>query len=278
MSPIHFRTASLDDLDTMLDWAAAEGWNPGLDDAKAFYSADPAGFFVAEIDGHPIAAISVVNHSPDFAFLGFYICAPGYRGQGIGLALWKHALEHAGTRTVGLDGVADQEANYARSGFVRTGATLRFEGSLPGKPDASARPVTEQDRSALARLDIEANDVKRPRFLTSWINDTANRHSLVLEDAGQITGFATLRRCRNGAKVGPVVARDAAAALRLVQAGLTFMPAAPVIIDLPDSNTDLIGILTDLGFQETFATARMYRGTPPKPSVILQAIASMELG
>ena len=26
------------------DWAAAEGWNPGLSDAVAFQAADPTGF------------------------------------------------------------------------------------------------------------------------------------------------------------------------------------------------------------------------------------------
>ncbi|NIP17093.1 MAG: N-acetyltransferase, partial [Xanthomonadales bacterium] len=47
-----------DELDTVLDWAAAEGWNPGLEDADAFYRADPDGFFIAEVDGAPAAAIS----------------------------------------------------------------------------------------------------------------------------------------------------------------------------------------------------------------------------
>ena len=33
---ITFRTATLAELETVLDWAAAEGWNPGIDDAVAF--------------------------------------------------------------------------------------------------------------------------------------------------------------------------------------------------------------------------------------------------
>ena len=48
---IHHRTMTPDDLRTVLDWAAAEGWNPGHDDATAFHAADPEGFFVAEEDG-----------------------------------------------------------------------------------------------------------------------------------------------------------------------------------------------------------------------------------
>lgn len=39
-----FERASLSDLDTMVDWAAREGWNPGLRDADSFHTADPTGF------------------------------------------------------------------------------------------------------------------------------------------------------------------------------------------------------------------------------------------
>src|SRR3712207_9059113 len=35
------------ELDLALDWAAAEGWNPGLRDADAFWAADPEGFLLA---------------------------------------------------------------------------------------------------------------------------------------------------------------------------------------------------------------------------------------
>jgi hypothetical protein len=40
-----------DELDLAVEWAALEGWNPGLHDADAFYAADPDGFFVGLLDG-----------------------------------------------------------------------------------------------------------------------------------------------------------------------------------------------------------------------------------
>jgi hypothetical protein len=40
------------------DWAAAEGWNPGLHDAERFLAADPGGFLIGLLDGQPIASIS----------------------------------------------------------------------------------------------------------------------------------------------------------------------------------------------------------------------------
>ncbi|MDP2934013.1 MAG: GNAT family N-acetyltransferase, partial [bacterium] len=32
------------ELDLAIEWAASEGWNPGLQDANCFYAADPEGF------------------------------------------------------------------------------------------------------------------------------------------------------------------------------------------------------------------------------------------
>ncbi|MDS3860397.1 hypothetical protein RIF25_06200 [Thermosynechococcaceae cyanobacterium BACA0444] len=43
-------------------WAAAEGWNPGQFDATRFYNTDPAGFFMGELEGEPIACIPGVSY------------------------------------------------------------------------------------------------------------------------------------------------------------------------------------------------------------------------
>lgn len=59
-----------------MDWAAAEGWNPGLADAQAFAAADPEGFRGAERDGELLACISAVRTGEDFGFIGFYIARP----------------------------------------------------------------------------------------------------------------------------------------------------------------------------------------------------------
>ena len=103
--------ASVADWGIVREWAAAEGWNPGLDDAPAFFAQDPEGFFLGRVDGEPVSAISVVNYSDAYAFLGFYLVRPDLRGLGHGLATWRAGLAHAGDRTVGLDGVPDQQDN-----------------------------------------------------------------------------------------------------------------------------------------------------------------------
>lgn len=280
MSGVTFATATRAEIGLMLDWAADEGWNPGLGDADAFAAADPAGFFVARAGGKAVAAISVVNHDDTMAFLGLYLCHPDFRGQGIGFGLWQHALAHAGGRCVGLDGVAAQQANYARSGFALHGATTRLEGPAPTVQAGDIRPLDPTtDLDAIMALDRAANGYDRRGFLPGWVGDAQpQRKSVVIERHGQIAGFGTARLCRLGAKIGPLVAPDPAAAVTLLGAAAQALGAASLSVDLPDTQGRFRAMLTKRGFVATFETARMYRGTPPASSPLLRAIATMELG
>lgn len=274
------RTATAADLRDMLNWAAAEGWNPGLDDAAPFLAADPQGFFVSTQQGAPVACISVVNHSAAFAFLGFYICHPDWRGRGLGLALWRHALRHAGDRTVGLDGVVAQQQNYAASGFVPAGATRRLEGRRAGLDSCpkGIAPMVAADVAALHALDTAAFGVVRPAFLDAWLTRSETRRTVVLHGQDGPAGFATARLCRHGAKIGPVVAADADRAQALIAAAADTLGADRAVVDVPDMQPDLQTALRAGGFAETFATARMYRGPAPICDGTGQAVATLELG
>ncbi len=112
----------------MVEWAAQEGWNPGLTDADCFYAADPAGFLVGRLGDEPIGCISVVRYEPAFAFLGFYIVKPEQRGRGHGFRLWQAGMARLNDRVVGLDGVIAQQENYKKSGFVLAHRNIRFGG------------------------------------------------------------------------------------------------------------------------------------------------------
>ena len=102
-----------------VDWAAVEGWNPGLNDAAIFYRADPQGFLGGFLAGEPAATISAVRYGDSFGFIGFYIVKPELRGRGYGLRLWEAAMNRLAGRNIGLDGVVAQQENYKKSGFLR---------------------------------------------------------------------------------------------------------------------------------------------------------------
>ncbi|MCA8884207.1 MAG: N-acetyltransferase [Rhodobacteraceae bacterium] len=263
------------DLDLVLDWAASEGWNPGLDDAAAFLDADPDGFLMKWVQGRPVAAISVVNHAADHAFLGLYICSPDSRGQGHGMDVWLAGLAHARGRSVGLDGVPAQQANYEVSGFRRAGCTQRLTGTLPVTAGWGMRTPDVQDLAALAARDHWLQGYARPAFLAAWTADCPTRRTLVC-GGGTGLAYATGRRCRSGVKIGPLYAPDAATALSLIA---VLADGDEVSVDVPEASADLHGALTAEGFTAAFETARMYRGpAPAAQSAPFQAVATLELG
>ncbi len=271
------RQMTLADLETVLDWAADEGWNPGLDDAAAFLAADPEGFFLTEVQGAPIAAISVVNHSPDFAFLGLYLCRPSHRGRGIGYALWQHALAHAGNRTVGLDGVTEQQQNYVKSGFVHAGSTVRYAGRVDPASDYAIRLAHSNETDRLVAMEAEASGWEKATYLSAWFAPADSRKTFVLEDHGKVEGVVTVRKCRSGAKIGPLIATDTVAALRLLRHAADAINPE-LMLDVPASSAPLDALCRRLGLEATFHTARMYRGECRTGGAGLYAAATLELG
>ncbi|WP_207481982.1 GNAT family N-acetyltransferase [Arenibaculum pallidiluteum] len=274
------RTMSRAELELAVDWAAAEGWNPGLHDAGPFHAADPEGFLVGVLDGSPVATISVVRYEPAFSFLGFYIVAPEARGRGLGLRLWQAGLERLAGRTIGLDGVVAQQENYRRSGFALAWRNIRFGGPAPaggslpaGLVDARTLPM---DR--LLAYDHALFQAGRPAFLAGWIALPGSVALARLRD-GAVAGYGVVRPAREGMRIGPLFADDAGTA-RLLFEGLTAAAAGqPVFIDVPESNAEAMRLASEAGLTAWFETARMYAGPAPDlPAARIYGVTSFELG
>lgn len=274
---IESRKATLKELELVLDWTASEGWNPGLDDAEVFFSTDPAGFFVATEHETPIAAISVVNHNEAFAFLGLYLVLPEHRGRGIGLRLWNHAVDHAGSRTIGLDGVPEQQKNYETSGFSHAGGTTRYTGRVAPSVSSDLRAAAAADIPKLIQAETAASGTRKEAYLSGWFRDTATRKTIILESGQNITGFCTVRQCRDGAKIGPLLAHTDADAERLIRHAAHLFEGG-VSIDVPDSSAELAQLCKRMSLTPGFQTARMYRGGFVVQPQNFFAVATLELG
>lgn len=276
---LRIATATRDDVDLMLEWAAQEGWNPGLDDADAFFAADPGGFLIGRIDGQPVGCISVVRYPPAFGFLGFYIVTPEGRGQGHGLALWRAGMARLDSRLVGLDGVVDQQPNYQESGFTLAHRNIRFGGRLdvPPPDDPRLRKVDAGLVRGVAAYDAAFFPADRTTFLTSWL-DPDRRTALALVEGGSVRGYGVVRACREGGKIGPLFADTAEGADLLFQA-LASRASGEVFLDCPEPNTAATALATAYGLSPVFETARMYRGmAPPLPLERTFGITTFELG
>ncbi|WP_256678008.1 GNAT family N-acetyltransferase [Pseudomonas sp. SJZ079] len=275
------RTMTRQELDIAIDWAAIEGWNPGLYDAECFYAADPSGFLIGVLGDEPVSVISVVRYGATFGFLGFYIVKPEHRGKGYGLQIWNAGLEYLKGRTIGLDGVVAQQDNYMKSGFTWAHANVRYQGIGGGcrHEDADIVPLSAVSIEAVCAYDRAFFPEPRRQFLRCWTQQPESTALGILRDR-QLAGYGVLRRCRSGYKIGPLFADTAELAEPLFLALKAEVPVgAPVFLDTPAVNSAAIEMAQRHNMFVSFETARMYRGQPPAlPMNRVFGVTTFELG
>lgn len=267
------------DLDLALDWAAAEGWNPGRQDASCFFAADPEGFFLAEVEGRPVASIAAVRMGEGFGFIGLYIAIPEARGQGHGMALWRAGMAHLRGRCVGLDGVVAQQANYRKSGFVFSWNNARYEAAHPLLEAAQHRASPAEFGDELLAYDALHAGEARSEFLRAWVEAPGHVARVIRSPDGALRGFGVLRPCREGAKIGPLFAEDASHARSLLTALAAGRPDGKLVLDVAEDHAAAVALAREAGMEKVFETARMYTGAPPpmrREGVF--GITSFELG
>lgn len=275
------RAMSRQELDLALDWAAAEGWNPGLYDADCFHKADPNGFLLGLIGNEPIATISVARYGAGFGFLGFYIVKPEYRGKGYGIQIWNAGLAYLSGRTIGLDGVIAQQENYRKSGFVLAHRDIRYQGAGggPAPNDSQIVELSSIPIEALLAYDRPFFPEGRSAFLKCWIKQPEST-ALGIRKRGNLAGYGVIRKCRSGHKIGPLFADDPDLAERLFLALKARIPGnVPVFLDTPAVNPAAVALAERHQMLPSFETARMYRGEAPHlPLDRLFGVTTFELG
>ncbi|SFG22043.1 hypothetical protein SAMN05518865_109243 [Duganella sp. CF458] len=278
---MQIRAMTLPELEMVLDWAAAEGWNPGLQDAASFYAADPGGFLLGTIDGEPVASIFAVRYGAGFGFIGGYIVRREFRGQGYGMEIWRAGVARLAGRNVGLDGVPAQQANYARAGFKLAHRNARYEGRGSDIPTADrVLPLGQQDIDEVLAYDRDFFPDNREQFMRCWLQQAGSVAFGVRDTAGVLLGYAVLRPCRAGFKIGPLCTGSSEVAEELMQALCGRVPAGePVYLDVPEPNAAAVALAERHGMHACFETARMYTGDDPGLPLARQyGITTFELG
>lgn len=279
-----YRQATRTDLDISVEWAAAEGWNPGLSDADVFWETDPSGYVCAERNGEVIATGSVVSYQGNFGFMGFFIVQPDLRGHGIGRAFWHWRRDRLVARldpgaAIGLDGVFDMQPFYAAGGFEFAHRTIRMAGTGQ-RADRSPDTV---ELSALPFSDVAAYDehhfgFPRARFLRRWISPPSGL-GLALVHNDKIAAMGVIRPCRIGYKIGPLFADSPGLAESLFVSLSSCAADRPIFLDTPENNFDATALADRHGLTEVFGCARMYYGPAPLlPWGNIFGVSTFELG
>lgn len=267
------------ELDIAIEWAANEGWNPGLHDANCFYPTDPQGFFIGKLAGQPVVVGSAVCYDEQFAFCGFLIVNANYRGQGFGLAITQARLDYVADRITGLDGVLDMCDKYENLGYQFAHHNARYQLNHPPKhrPHANIRPLQDVGFNEVLAFDRQYFPAKREVFLQHWITQPESIALGYIDQ--QLHGYAVARKCRRGYKVGPLFAKSAVVAKELFLAVMNQCDSGPILLDIPLTNEAAVDLVQSFAMEKVFATNRMYRNGMPKVDLSgVYGITSFELG
>lgn len=284
MNPPTYRLLIRPELDTVLSWAAAEGWNPGLSDADAFWAADPEGYWGMFLDDELIGSASTVSYGGKLGFVGLFIVKPELRGQGLGGAFWQFFIQRLEERLapgapMALDGVFARQPYYARSGFVFSHRNLRMAGTGVASLTRE-RHVVELSR--LREEEIHAFDtvhfgVPRPAFLERWQHPSGGLALGWLED--RVRGYGIIRPCQEGYKIGPLFAETPRIAESLFIALSSHAAGQPIFLDVPENNPDALALAKRYDLREVFGCARMLRGPALElPWRQIYGVTTFELG
>lgn len=271
-----------DEVELAIELAAREGWNPGLHDARSFFEADPDGFLIAEVDGRLAGCLSAVSYDGRFGFIGLYIVVPQWRGHGIGWRLWTLGMERLAGHLVGLDGVPAQQDNYRKSGFALAWRNVRYAGVArhAGSEGSMALvPLSDVDFTRLCADDRRVFPAPRERFLRAWIG-MPDAIGLAFVQGDRLAGWGVIRRCREGHKIGPLVADSPSVASSLYRALCDRVNEGDtVFLDVPLANAGAVALAEGHGMRSVFETARMYTGAAPALQLErMFGITSFELG
>ena len=252
-------------VDDAIEWAAAEGWNPGVNDGACFYAADAHGFLGGFLDDELVATISAVKYGASFGFIGLYIVKPSHRGHGYGRQLWNAGIAHLGGRAIGLDGVVAQQDNYRKSGFALAYRNVRYQGVAQTRRPRRRElaPLSSWSFDDLNDYDRSIFLSDRARFLSSWIAQPLST-ALGFVRNGTLAGYGVIRAARSGFKIGPLFADDAECAEALLDGLVDAIPDNSIYhLDVPETNRAAVALAEQRGMTIVFETARMYTGRAP---------------
>lgn len=278
---LNVRTMDRNEVQLAIDWAAAEGWNPGIHDAECFYFADPHGFFLADYEGQPVGCVSAVRYDNTFAFVGLYLVKPEFRGQGIGSALADRVFKYLeGVESIGNDAVIEQQDNYTRYGFGMAHRNVRYRGtSINCEPDSTGIvELGEFSFYELLRYDRTMFPTPRTQFLRCWISQPGGA-ALGFTRGQGLLGYGVMRKCRQGYKIGPLFADNEEVAEALFNALTARAGKEEFYLDIPEPNPGAMALVKRHNLEPVFETGRMFIGKPPViPMSKLFGISTFELG
>lgn len=276
MNPVDITIADFgpEHLEGGLALSRQAGWPHRLEDWA--FSLNLSRGFVALDDSRVVGTIMMTpfGHA---ATINMVIVDAAMRGKGLGGRLMQLALDEAGGRECRLVATEDGLPLYRKLGFREVSIVRQHQGTaLPVEAPGDVIWATSDADKDIAALDREATGMDRRSLMAEL-----QKHAIfaVLPGDGGIAGYAAIRRFGRGDVIGPVVARDASDARRLLAFMLAGRTGSFVRVDTHQA-LGLCDWLSGLGLKDVGGGIAMRRGEnlQIKSSVSVFALASQALG
>lgn len=259
------RRMKRNEIDMAIDWAEAEGWNPGIHDADCFYAADPNGFLIGLLGNEPVAMVSAVAYEDSYGFMGFYIVKPEVRHRTYGGQMADLGMRCLGNRRIGIDSVRPDLVSKLWPEFKPAHTNYRFKWIKDAHWGVATEIIelSQAPFSTITAYDREVFGFPRETFLKCWISRPGTRALGVLKN-DTLSGYGVIRECRQGFKIGPLFADTGEFARALFKALTRDVKiGSEIYLDTPQRNAEALIIAQDYGMTEVFRTTRMYNGQDP---------------
>lgn len=232
------------------------GWNQCAQDWQMMLSAG-RGFGFKDGSGKLIASAMVLPYGSQIGWIGMVLVTKSHQRKGLAGRMMAKAvriLEEAGL-VPGLDATPAGEPVYLKQGFNPGFSFHRWNriGSQ-SRNDVGSRSG-DVDIAKIQHLDRAGFGAPRPDLLENIIQ---RGHPVAVTDDD--TGFALSRAGRIADQIGPIIAQDETAAIKLFDQQLSRLKG-DVFVDIPDAHVALTAHAEAVGFTRQRPFRRMLRNT-----------------
>jgi GNAT superfamily N-acetyltransferase len=236
---LDLRPMTAEDIALGLRLREQAGWNQTEADWRRFLALAPAGCFVAELDGAPVATTTTCMLG-NVGWIAMVLVDQSARHRGVGTRLVEHAVGHLmalGAHSVRLDATAQGRPVYERLGFVADYSLARLQGtaSPTGHGPQGISPAARADLAAIAQLDFAATGTERHILLATLLAETPGRAAKSETDR-TMTGYVFCRDGRHATTIGPAIAKDPTGGAALLDWALATCAGRQVFVDIPPDN------------------------------------------
>ena len=197
-------------------------------------------------------------------------------------------LKEKGTKTTGLDAVAEAVPLYERFGFRKAYDSLRFQKQHPLNEQQepltqNVFPLKEVDFKTVARFDSGFFGAKRDRVLQGVYSDFEDQ-CWIAKRNHRVLGYIMNRKEGNVCRIGPWVClpKHVEIAKTLFETCISTVngESLDIRVGVPATNLDAVELVESLGFKPTPRSVRMFTEERSQIGDVLgiYGIAAAELG